>query len=85
MNSYKNNFVHLRNYTQFSLSKGALKINELVEFSKAQCMPAIGISDFNNLFGSLEFSLACKSMGIQPIIGCNFCLKSMNILKAMFF
>ena len=31
MNSKNNkNFIHLRNYTQYSLSRGAIKINELI-------------------------------------------------------
>ena len=34
-------------------------------------IPAVGISDFSNLFGCMEFSLECKINGIQPIIGCN--------------
>ena len=37
-------FVHLRNYSQYSLSKGALRINELVDFCKAESIPAAAIS-----------------------------------------
>ena len=33
-------------------------------------MPAVAITDTGNLFGSLEFSQACLSRGVQPIIGC---------------
>ena len=43
-------------------------------------IPAIGISDFDNLFGSMEFSLECKINGIQPIIGCNIFLKDNNFV-----
>ena len=67
----KNKFIHLRNYTQFSLSKGALRISDLVDYCKKYSSPAIAISDFNNLFGSMEFSLGCIKNGIQPIISCN--------------
>ena len=31
-----NRFVPLRNYTQYSLSKGALRINELIDFCKKE-------------------------------------------------
>ena len=62
--------VHLRNYTQYSLSKGAIKINELVQYCVENKIPAVAISDFNNLFGCMEFSIECKKKGIQPIIGC---------------
>ena len=73
-------FIHLRNYTQYSLSKGALKISDLVQKCVDQKIPAIGISDFNNLFGCMEFSLECKSHGIQPIIGCNLLLSDKDFL-----
>jgi DNA polymerase-3 subunit alpha len=33
-------------------------------------MPAIAITDTNNLFGAMEFSQAMADKGIQPIIGC---------------
>lgn len=33
-------------------------------------MPAVGITDTGNLFGSLEFSKAASSKGVQPIVGC---------------
>ena len=32
-------------------------------------MPALAIMDSQNLFGALEFSMACKKAGIQPILG----------------
>ena len=72
----ESNFIHLRNYTQFSLSNGALRISDLVNYCKNNNSPAISISDKGNLFGSMEFSLECISNGIQPIIAC-----SINILE----
>ena len=71
MTSKKVKFVHLRNYSQYSLSKGALRINELVDFCKAESIPAAAISDYNNLFGCLEFCMECSKSGVQPIIGVN--------------
>ena len=65
------NFIHLRNYTQYSLSQGALRINDLVNYCLKNKSPAIGISDKGNLFGSMEFSSECSKKGIQPIISCN--------------
>ena len=71
-----NRFVHLRNYTQYSLSKGALRINQLTDFCKKENIPAAAITDFNNLFGSLEFCIECKKLGIQPIIGLNLSVRA---------
>ncbi len=76
MISKKNRFIHLRSYTQYSLSKGALRINQLTDFCKKQNVPAATITDFNNLFGSLEFCIECTKLGIQPIIGINLSVKT---------
>ena len=32
-------------------------------------MPAVGLTDRANLFGALEFSVATKGAGVQPIVG----------------
>src|SRR6185503_5995069 len=67
-------FVHLRVHSAYSLSEGALKIPEIVSLCKNAGMPAVAITDTNNLFGALEFSAACKDSGVQPIIGCQMAL-----------
>ena len=33
-------------------------------------MPAVALTDTNNMFGALEFSEITFSEGVQPIIGC---------------
>ena len=62
-------FIALRNHTTYSLCKGAIKIADLIEKAKSLKMPALAIMDSQNLFGALEFSMACKKAGIQPILG----------------
>ena len=61
-------FISLRNHTTFSLCKGAIKIQELIDAAIADKMPALGICDCGNLFAALEFSTYCKKAGIQPIL-----------------
>ena len=63
-------FVHLRVHTTFSLSEGALKIDDLVALCRDHRMPAVAITDTANLFGAMQFSNACCAGGVQPIIGC---------------
>ena len=63
-------FVHLRVHSAYSLLEGALRIKDLVNLCRANKMPAVAITDTNNLFGALEFSQACMGAGVQPIIGC---------------
>ncbi|MDX9859282.1 MAG: DNA polymerase III subunit alpha [Rhodospirillales bacterium] len=64
------NFVHLRLHSAYSLSEGAIRIQQLVELTRSMGMLAVAMTDTNNLFGAMEFSLACADAGIQPIIGC---------------
>ncbi len=65
----KNLFVHLRLHSNFSLAEGMLSFEHLSKFCVENNQPAIAITDTNNLFGALEFSLKMISCGIQPIIG----------------
>ena len=62
-------FVHLRVHSAYSLSEGALRVKDIVSLCQRHQMPAVGITDTNNLFGALEFSLAARSAGVQPVIG----------------
>ena len=68
-------FVHLRVHTAYSLSAGAIRIEELVQRCAAERMPAVAITDSRNLFGALEFATLCAEAGIQPIIGCEVALR----------
>jgi DNA polymerase-3 subunit alpha len=63
-------FVHLRVHTAYSLSEGAIRIKDLVLLCQKHQMPAVAITDTNNLFGGMEFSSAVAKGGIQPVIGC---------------
>ena len=63
-------FVHLHVHSAYSLAEGAVHPKELVELCAADKMPAIAITDTNNMFGALEFSLEAVDHGVQPIIGC---------------
>jgi len=68
-------FVHLRLHSAYSLSEGALKVGEIADLCTTYDMPAVAITDTNNLFGALEFSLTLRKVGVQPIIGCQLYLR----------
>src|SRR4051812_9328222 len=74
-------FVHLRTHSAYSLSAGAIKIKELVKLCRADSMPAVAITDTGNLFGALEFAIACTDAGIQPIIGIEIALAPGEITR----
>jgi len=63
-------FIHLRVHSAFSLLEGALKSDKIIAHAVADTMPAIAITDSNNLFGALEFTQKAMKAGIQPIVGC---------------
>src|SRR3972149_7322241 len=62
-------FIHLRTHSAYSLSEGALPVKNLAKLALAHDMPALAITDTNNLFGALEFSEILAGKGVQPIIG----------------
>ena len=65
-------FVHLRNHTHFSLLKALPKVEELICEAKDAGMTALAITDYSNMYGTIEFYSNCKRAGIKPIIGAEF-------------
>lgn len=68
-------FVHLRNHSHFSLLKALPKVPELIKEAKNAKMPALALTDYSNMYGTIEFFSTCKKEGIKPIIGAEFTLK----------
>jgi len=62
-------FIHLHVHSAYSLAEGAIQIKDLVKRCKYNTMPAVAVTDTNNLFGALEFAMAAADEGVQPIIG----------------
>ncbi|HEU4838943.1 MAG TPA: DNA polymerase III subunit alpha [Micavibrio sp.] len=62
-------FIHLRVHSAYSLAEGAIRVKDLVKKAKLNDMPAVAVTDTNNLFGALEFATAAIDNGVQPIIG----------------
>jgi len=63
-------FIHLRTHTEYSLLEGAVPVKKLSGLAEAAGMPAVAVTDTNNLFCALEFSEYAAKAGVQPIIGC---------------
>jgi DNA polymerase-3 subunit alpha len=63
-------FVHLRVRSAYSLLEGAIKADAIGKLAARAEMPAVALADRANLFGALEFSVATKDAGVQPIVGC---------------
>ncbi len=64
-------FVHLRVRSAYSLLEGAIRMPQLAELCVKRKMPAVALTDSNNLFGAMEFSEKLAEAGVQPIVGCS--------------
>ena len=62
-------FVHLRLHTEYSLVDSTIRIKQLMPAVEAGGMPAIAMTDQNNLFGMVKFYRAARGAGIKPIFG----------------
>ncbi len=62
-------FAHLHCHTHYSLLDGATRIKDYIKKVKASGMNAAAVTDHGNLYGALEFYLACKGSDVNPILG----------------
>ena len=69
-------FVHLHVHSDYSLLDGAGRVSDYIARAMKFNMPALAITDRNNLFGALEFSETMSGEGIQPVIGCTLALSA---------
>jgi len=65
-------FVHLHLHSDYSLLRGMATIDALTAKVAASGMGAAALTDQGNLFGLLEYSLACRDLKweVNPILGC---------------
>ncbi len=62
-------FIHLRVHTEYSLVDGLVDVKALVKRTAALGMPAVAVTDHNNLFAIVKFYKSALSGGIKPIAG----------------
>ena len=65
-------FIPLAIRSSYSLLESMIAPSDVAKWCKAYGVPAAAITDRNNLFGALEFSLKLAESGLQPIMGCCF-------------
>ena len=66
----KKPFIHLRCLSSYSLSESTLKIQKLVQVAKKNNMPALAITDNNNMFGVFEFAQECIKNNVPERLPC---------------
>ena len=62
-------YVNLRTFTEYSLLKGAIKVDDIPDICKERDISCLAITDVNLLSGALHFSEKLSKNGIHPIIG----------------
>jgi len=62
-------FVHLRVKSAYSLLEGAVRPKELAKLSAGMDMPAVAVTDSDNLFGVYEICDLLGKAGVQHIVG----------------
>ena len=65
----KNKFVHLRTSSEFSITRGLFRPKQIIEQAIKKKMPAVALTDFNNLFAAVKFISYAEDQGIKPILG----------------
>ncbi|WP_041433028.1 DNA polymerase III subunit alpha [Syntrophothermus lipocalidus] len=62
-------FVHLHVHSCFSFLDGGSSIKSLVDRAAESGMPALALTDHDNLCGAVQFKLEAQKAGIKPIQG----------------
>jgi DNA polymerase III subunit alpha len=62
-------FVHLHVHSEYSLVDGLVRVDDLVAQCVAQDMPAVAVTDQNNVFALPKFYRAAYAAGVKPIVG----------------
>jgi DNA polymerase-3 subunit alpha len=61
--------VHLRVRSEFSLVDGIVKVKPLMGKVSEKGMPAVALTDLNNLFALVKFQKAAFAAGVKPLFG----------------
>ncbi|HEX6638300.1 MAG TPA: PHP domain-containing protein, partial [Steroidobacteraceae bacterium] len=69
-------FIHLRLHTEYSLQDSVVRIPELLERAAQLGMPALAVTDQNNLFAMVKFYREALKQGVKPIIGVDILLRA---------
>jgi len=69
-------FVHLHVHSEFSLSDGIVRIDELVASAAKAGMPAVAVTDLANLFGAVKLCQTAVKAGVKPIVGSDVWLEN---------
>ena len=64
-------FVHLRLHSEYSVTDGIVRLDDVIAQARADHMPALALTDLANLFGLIKFYKGARGRGVKPIAGCD--------------
>ena len=67
-------FAHLHLHSEYSLVDSTLRIPELVRACAVRGIPALSVTDRNNLFALVKFQAEAEKAGVKPIAGADVLL-----------
>ena len=62
-------FIHLHVHSEYSIVDGIVRVDELAARCQELGMPAVALTDQNNVFALPKFYRAAQQAGIKPIVG----------------
>ncbi|MGA2865521.1 MAG: DNA polymerase IV [Verrucomicrobiota bacterium] len=65
----RSTYIPLNVHSYYSFLDSTLSLNGIVDMAKRHDLPAIALTDRNNLHGAVEFAQVAAQAGIKPIIG----------------
>lgn len=65
-------WVSLHTHSQYSVLDALAPVEALASRAAQFGMPALALTDHGNVYGAIEFFIACQKVGVKPILGCEF-------------
>lgn len=62
-------FIHLNLHSEYSVVDSILRIPKLMDALTKTNSPAVGVTDFNNMYAAIKFYKAATGAGIKPLMG----------------
>ena len=69
-------FVHLHLHTEYSLADGLVRLDALLARCVELNMPAVAVTERDNLFSPVKFYKAALAVGVKPILGAEVLMES---------
>ncbi len=62
-------YIHIHWHSHYSLLESIGKVGKIIDKAKEYGYPAIGITDYNGMYGIMEFYTKAKKADIKPLCG----------------